>query len=560
MNGLHMPCPCGQSSDAFAVYEDGHGFCFKGSCNKRFNKEELNEMAYEEKHNSDDILYNSTSRGVTESKHIKLPIGRLVALKDRALMLETCKVYGVTVNTLSGDVALPYHNLEGVKHAVKFRTKDKRFPVTPTGVIQKSMLFGQHIFGGNSRTVTITEGEFDAMSAYQMLGSKYASVSVQSSGAALRDCKLNYEWLNSFSKIVISFDSDRPGQEAAEKVAKLFPGKAYIQKMRRHKDANDYLKGGNAKQWMSEWWDAALVPVEGILMGQALLDISNKPIVKGISVCWPLWNKAVYGIRLKEIWAFGAGSGVGKSEIFKQLAHHLITVHNQKCGMIMLEEDPGKTTNCIFGKDVSERLNLEQDIKYLRGKKLEAPNFDKIMENLVLVNHKTMANIDVDAIISKIEYLVNAVGCKYIFLDHITAIVEGQEDGNVNSLLHAAMSKLGRSVQRHNYTLFMISHLNKPKGKPHEEGGRVTLGNFYGSSAIKQWSNFVFALEGDTQAEGVAKNQRIFRCLKDRERGAATGVKIPLVYDQETGQFNEFDFDMDAYAKEAEDDVDQQYE
>lgn len=553
MDQLHMPCPCGTSSDAFTVYEDGHGYCFNGSCNKHFRKEELEEMSYEKDETIETgAAGHSSSGGSPSGESRPLPVGKLVALKDRGLMLETCKVYGVTVNTKSGDVALPYHSLEGVKHAVKFRTKDKRFPVTPRHVIQKSMLFGQHIFGENSRSVTITEGEFDAMSAYQMLGSKYASVSIQSSSTAVRDCKLNYEWLNSFSKIVLSFDSDKPGQDAAKKVAALFPGKAHIQNMCRHKDANDYLKGGDAKQWMSEWWDAALVPVEGILMGKSLLAASNKPIIKGLSVCWPLWDKAVYGVRTKEIWTFGAGSGVGKSEIFKQLAHHLIVNHNQKCGMIMLEEDPGKTANCIFGKDVNERLNLEQSLEYLQSKKLEAPGFDSIMNNLVIVNHKTMANIDVDTILAKIEYLVNAVGCKYVFLDHITAIVEGQEEGNVNSLLHAAMSKLARSVQRHDYALFMISHLNKPKGTPHEEGGRVTLGNFYGSSAIKQWSNFVFALEGDTQSEGVEKDLRVFRCLKDRERGAATGVKVTLKYDQETGQLEEFDFDIDTYKEEME--------
>ena len=35
--GTHLPCPCGQSSDAYAVNGDGWGTCF--SCSKRFPPE-----------------------------------------------------------------------------------------------------------------------------------------------------------------------------------------------------------------------------------------------------------------------------------------------------------------------------------------------------------------------------------------------------------------------------------------------------------------------------------------------------------------------------------------
>lgn len=542
MDKQHLPCPCGKSSDAFTVYEDQHGFCYNGACNKRFTGKELKEMEYA---NISDDTGSNTRLSVSNRPSDRLPMGLYVALKDRRLTVDTCKVYGVTVNTKTGDHAYPYYSLEGDKHAVKFRTPDKNFSVTPRGIIQNSMLFGQQAFGSNSKRITVTEGELDAMSAFQMLGSKYPSVSVQSSSTALRDCKLNFEYLNSFDKIMLSFDTDKPGVIAARKVAELFPGKVYIQHMGRHKDANDYLKAGDVKQWIAEWWDAALVPVEGILMGKALLAISDAEIIEGIDLCWPSWNKAVYGIRSKEIWTFGAGSGVGKSEIFKTMAHHFITVHGKKVGMIMIEESPAKTTNCIFGKDIHERLNLEKDIKIRAAKKREAPNFDKILDNLVIVNHKTMTNINIYAIISKIEYLVNALGCKYIFLDHITAIVEGQEEGNVNHLLHTAMAILGRSVQKYDYTLLIISHLNKPSGTPYEEGGRVTLNNFYGSGAIKQWSNFVFGLEGNTQAEGSAKNKRVLRCLKDRETGEANGFKVNLEFDADTGDFNEYVIDMD---------------
>ena len=30
----HISCPCGDSSDAYSIYSDGHGYCF--SCSKYF--------------------------------------------------------------------------------------------------------------------------------------------------------------------------------------------------------------------------------------------------------------------------------------------------------------------------------------------------------------------------------------------------------------------------------------------------------------------------------------------------------------------------------------------
>jgi twinkle protein len=40
--------------------------------------------------------------------------------------------------------------------------------------------------------------------------------------------------------------------------------------------------------------------------------------------------------------------------------------------------------------------------------------------------------------------------------------------------------------------ILFVSHLTTPEGKPHEEGGRVTIRHFKGSRAIGFWSHFMF--------------------------------------------------------------------
>jgi hypothetical protein len=45
----HLACPCGKSSDAFAVYDDtGWGQCFSGACDKpRWSPKMMSEAGYD---------------------------------------------------------------------------------------------------------------------------------------------------------------------------------------------------------------------------------------------------------------------------------------------------------------------------------------------------------------------------------------------------------------------------------------------------------------------------------------------------------------------------------
>ena len=128
--------------------------------------------------------------------------------------------------------------------------KDKQFSIL--GSTSNSGLFGQQLFNGG-KFVTITEGEVDAMSVYQMLGSKYPVVSIKNGVAsALKDIKHSYNWLDKFDNIVINFDNDSVGREASQKVAELFqPGKVKIVKLSEsYKDANDLLRSKKYEEYV----------------------------------------------------------------------------------------------------------------------------------------------------------------------------------------------------------------------------------------------------------------------------------------------------------------------
>jgi twinkle protein len=118
--------------------------------------------------------------------------------------------------------------------------------------------------------VTVLEGEEDALASFQMTGSQWPTVSVGfGAKAALEHCKAQYDWLNSFENIVVCFDSDAPGVEAAAAVAEMFGNKSKIVKhLSGKKDASDYLVAGDEKGYIKAWWAAEAYTPDGIINGR----------------------------------------------------------------------------------------------------------------------------------------------------------------------------------------------------------------------------------------------------------------------------------------------------
>jgi len=98
------------------------------------------------------------------------------------------------------------------------------------------------------------------------------------------------------------------------------------------------------------------------------------------------------------------------------------------------------------------------------------------------------------------------------------------------------MSELSALMIELDSTLYYISHLSTPDGKPHEEGGRVYERHLRGSRSIAYWSHFIFAIEGDKQQIDAPRKLRV---LKDRFTGDANGLVIGLQYEKETGRLVE---------------------
>ena len=517
-------CPECNSSDGNVRHSEGYSFCFV--CKTRFGENMQTETVVPMKRESS----------------IKT-VGTLGAITERGISKETAQKYNTDVK-VSGNMnthhIYKYFDEGGNNIGNKVRnvsTKD----MWVEGGMSDALLFGQNIFAPNGKYITITEGEVDAMSSYELLGSKWACVSIKTgAGSALRDCKKSFEYLDSFDQIVISFDMDKQGRDASEQVAQLFsPNKCKIMHM-EHKDANEFLQLNKREEFTRAWWNAQPYTPAGIVNLKDLGDaLYTEEYCETCSYPWHKLNHKTYGMRTGELVTFTSGAGMGKSSVMRELMYHLLKNTEDNVGIIALEEGIKNTTFNIMSVEANARLY----IKEVR-EKFEQEQLNTWQENTVGTGRffafDHFGSMDNDEILSRIRYMAQALDCKWIFLDHLSILVSGQEDTDERKSIDILMTKLRSLVEQTNIGLLLVSHLRRPAGdRGHEDGREVSLSHLRGSASIAHLSDSVIALERDQQAEDdVLANTTTVRVLKNRYTGD-TGIATHLFYDKDTGRMKE---------------------
>lgn len=520
---LHQPCPHCGSSDALSVYADGGAKCF--SCGwswKNF------EMKGESKPKMVSSIVEDAGRFPTNG------------LPDRGITADTCKKYGVKVVVKSGGIAqhiYPYYNKAGEVVAQKIRTVEgKQFHCL--GEMRKATLFGQQLFPAKGRYVTITEGEIDAMSVWQMQGGKSPVLSIKDGCNGIRDIKDNYEYLDSFDNIVLCFDGDDAGRKAVVKIAELLPPKKVkiVKLPKDMKDPNEFLKAGKADEFINHyWWKAEEYRPEDIVNYSDLwerIEEFNKS-KSYIPTPWSGLNEKICGFRPSQLIVFAAGTGMGKSAFLKTIIQHYLKTTDIKVGAFFLEEVAEDTAVSLMSLEAG--LNLRrpeiwkaQDVKDLK-KWFEESGAGRRIEM-----YDGFDFDDIDLLIDKIRYLCKARDCSVIILDHLTMVVDDAE--NSTQALNKLVADLKKVAVELGIIIITACHLRKAQNaaKQTEEGGRVTLDDLKQSSSVKQLADIVIGLERNGQSsDPVEANTTKIRVLKDRDFGSK-GLAAAVVYDKDT--------------------------
>ena len=547
---LHQPCPLCNSSDAVGINEDNSAKCF--SCGEFM-------PSYTNACGGKDM---QTATTTPTKKPDMVDEGQFSALTDRKISRATATKYGVKcVHDLQGNVVkhlYPYYNGHELS-ATKYRSvKDKDFFVS--GTYNDTGLFGQQLFKGG-KYVTIVEGECDAMSAYELLGSKWAVVSIKRGAqGAVRDVKESLEFFEEFENVIISFDNDKAGKEASIKVARLFkPSKAKILTLPHgYKDANDMLRSNKHKEFVEAWWASKVYTPSGVInVSEQREKFHNRERKESVPYPYAGLNKKLYGLRQGELVTLTGGTGLGKSSVTRELEHHLIKSTNDNVGIIALEEDWRRTIDGILSIEANARLYVDQERDKFSKEELDKM-FDILYDgenrNRVWV-HSHFGTNDIDDIFTKLRFMIIGCDCKWVVVDHLHMLVSAVHDGDERRAIDSIMTRLRSLVEETGAGIILVSHLRRVDGnKGHENGIEVSLSHLRGSNSIGQLSDCVIALERNQQsADPEEARTTKLRILKSRYTGDV-GMACSVVYDSETGRLSEIsddDIEFDGSLDEA---------
>ncbi len=533
------------SGDNLARYSDGGGYCF--SC-QYFEKGDGSAPAVESTPSS-----------------FKVYRGAIRHLDERKIDTKPCRVYGYqTADINNKEIQIANYFKEGNLVAQHMRGPNKQFHWV--GSPRGCELFGQHLWGGTSKKIVITEGEVDCLTVAQLQDCKWPVVSLPNGAAgAVRDIKNNLAFVNRFEEVILMFDMDDAGRNAAKAVADILPpGKAKIASL-PFKDANECLTKGNSKAVIEAMWNATVYSPDEILHISAVTERDQDSANMKV---WPFpfknLTKFLTGQRSGEITLHASGTGSGKSTFLRELAYHHAT-NGRKVGMIMLEESPEETMDdmisLIINKPVrklrSTRM-MNTLLEQMGEEKIEMDIIDDLTDEeyaearrklgdtgIYIYDH--LGNNAMKNLLARMEYMAVSLDVDVIMLDHITAAAAGlmnvnEKDidggGSERLIIDAMMRDMRALAVRTGVHIDVVSQLKKTQ-TAFEEGARITMQDLRGSGALASVPNTVVALERDRQSADKRKaNTTTVRVLKNRLDGRA-GIASAIYYNHETGRMEE---------------------
>lgn len=389
----------------------------------------------------------------------------------RGLTAEVAKLYGIQGQTdADGNIvqyAFKYPN------NVKYRDnappgKDKKIWLKERGVTLLD-LFGPDFNAGSSKRIYITEGEFDAASLYQVLGSSFPVKSLPSSslGSNFGDkfLKKNHDYLNSFQEIVYAGElSDKAGQQAADRLYNAYPEKFYYVPLTKHKDANDFLTAGDEQdlKWAAlkpqryspdnffcsdqEFLEILRTenPYEAVPTGHSKIDYMTRGLVRG-------------GVTFLK-----APPGTGKTELMRYFEKAMLATDGIKVAMIHMEEQKSTTLRAMATYELGVNVRTKEDAleNGIEEEKVYEAALKAAKGDRSIIFEMRSAD-DPLKIIDYVRLACSIYGADFVFVDHVQRLIYLSGTDGATSTLTQVASNLAQLGKELNVGIIMISHVNE---------------------------------------------------------------------------------------------------
>lgn len=397
-------------------------------------------------------------------------------------------------------------------------------------------LFGMNLFPVNaSRILTVTEGELDAMSSWQMLsqGSTYTNpvVSLPSatpSGKLWENCK---GWLDSFEKIILSVDNDKAGARVAETMFDLFPSKVYMMEHGKYKDANDFLQAGDQKAYKSAWWGARKYSPAGFTAGvDAWMEaIDGEDPYEYTPTPIEAYNKVGKGLVKGGLTVVKAPPGTGKSSYLRMLMHFLAVKQDKVTAALMMEEVKSVTGRAMATYQLGKNVKTKEDAEFNGVSETEVKEAIKVVLGETgerFVSFDINPQDPVEDTLKQCKYAISVYNAEYIFIDHLQRLAYLSGTDGATAALTELGVKLTELAKRRNVGIICISHVNSD--------GKTKY-----ASSIEEEAIVLIEMSRDKKSDDIQERNTTYLEITKNRPYALTGPAGMLTYDVETDMVTE---------------------
>jgi len=513
-NIVHQPCPypdCG-SSDGFSYNTRGFGKCH--SCDQPYPS------------NKEVFPWVPKAYPTVKALQVAEETPAVEINPDEKPNYAACR--GVSIRTMEKyDVRTTkdasYQVYEYPSGGKKMRNlKEKGFNTTRG--FSTAELFGMDKFtAGCSKVLTITEGELDALSAYQMLYDSNPNfinpvVSLPSATPAKALWENCREYLESFQKIVLSVDNDEAGNAIADKIAKMFPNKVYRVSHGVYKDANDFLVAGAKSEFKNAWMNAKKYTPDNVLntTEDFIALYRDTPDYQYVETGINELDAKILGLMQGHFTVIKAPTGIGKTEIMRYLEFNML-----KKGVPIatwhLEETKLRSLLGLVSYELNDNLTRRDLIDEKGAEEQVIGAIEALTKDNNLYQFYLQDGQGADELCDQIRFFSQACDCKFVFFEPIQDVVTGSTDESKEQQLADLSVRLSKMAADLNVGIVTIAHTNE-NGDPKY------------CKMIGQRASVIIDLNRDKEADTVEeKNTTYIKVEKNRpcsQEGPAGKMKF----------------------------------
>lgn len=438
----------------------------------------------------------------------------------RGITEDTLKFFDV--KTYQGD-GKEYQEYVYPTGGIKVRYLPKEF--SAKNGFKGDELFGSNLFpAGCAKKIVITEGELDAMAAWQMLKSgSYVNpvVSVPGANPSGKLWEKCGPYLDSFDQILLSLDKDEPGKKLAEKITQMFPGKVFELDHQGYKDANEVLKQGDPSAYKGSWWKPTRIkPEDALIDPEDYLKLYDEsPDFEYFTTGLKELDEKILGICKGYFTVILAKTGVGKTEVMRYLEHRLLSTSDYKFGYLHLEESKLRSLLGLVSYDLGQNFTLKKFVQESGREEEVREAITNLSKDGRMIQVPFKLEEGYETLIERIKFYKAAFDIDYFFFEPIQDVVTGEDkEGKLSDL----SSRLGTLASEIGVGIVTIAHQN--------QNGETMYATMIGKKAA-----FEIILERDQEAEDLEERNRTHVKVGRKNRVAlGTGPAGALDFDLES--------------------------